>query len=511
MTERTNVLMGIKSHLALARSVPIFFWSFAKNCYQDLFAPNSEAIDGNVYERIPEMDLTYKNQAALKVFGAYKGEGIFVIENLPTLFDSSISLKYRELLKSSLEEVVLSLRESSAQKYLILLDTNGIPLPSLPWQDLIPSIYFSLPNSQKIQVFLKGILPKVKIDDKLVSACSGLSLEQIRFGVNLAQRSTNKILSMSTFLDYKKSQFTKLGLDLLPAPINQVEDLPGSKVIAELLGQVAAGFNFAARSFGLPIPNGWIFSIAESKSCRQIFLISKLLAQRLKFSLISFSLERVIANGEVYLNRIQQTIEACQPTVVFVNGISLKYDNLDAKTQELLDKFLIWIEKIRPQQIFLIIALEQENKSLSSRWLQSGALDRIVDVDSFSRHEIISIVKKQASRYDSRYSGDRAGPITEHEWNIIAYSCKNFSYERLTALVDAAAYDSYVEKISENLEVNSTSSGRANLTINFSHLYKQLPTNRHLWDQERGEQEQEQEENSNGHLNNGLSVMREIA
>lgn len=475
LVERANILVELSTKLARPLGKKILFWNFTEDSYQKIFPETSEDLQHSVYNRFSEMSLLDKAQKALSVFAKFKGDStLFVVENLSSLLTSEISVTRRESLKSFLVEAVFSARQNPQKKYLILLDTNGISLPTV-FNDLIPSAFDSLPSSDEIEKLLNTLIPPAEIDKQLLLICQGLTREQIRSGITLALQAAESESSpfVNALLTFKIACFKNLGLNLIPAP--KVDEFCRFKKIESFLKLVKLGFSNGAKNLNLPLPKGWVLlgQTGGMDTSAEKFMLAQLTASSLGFSLIGLSIERVLASGEVYLNHLFQRIEACQPVVVYIKGFEQffsKSDALDPSTQYLFDTFLSWLKKAQSKKIFLIAALIS-SESLPNNWIDSGIFDTVFSLDLPSPEERVQIIKSRASGYDSRYCKPKGeDPLSDEEWATIMRYTYHFSRQQLFFLVDSAVYSSLLQGLN-SLSSKETSS--LQLKIEYSHLLEQ--------------------------------------
>ena len=327
-----------------------------------------------------------------------------------------------------------------------------------------------LPTSNEIQDLLASLIAPAEIDEQLIRTCGGLTKEEIRFGVSLAQTDSNQVSLANTLLNYKVSRLKSLGLDLLPAP--EVTSFGGMQRIKQALREVKSGFSPLARQLNLPLPKAWL--LVGPPGTGKSFA-AQVAASYLGFPLISLSVDQAIASGSAFLRRLLQRIEASQPALVFIDEFDKFFlannaNGEDSNTKQVLGVFLTWFQEKR-SQTFVIATLNRLD-ALPPELIRAGRFDRIFYVGFPSAIERQEIIQLHASRFDRRYLVEPS-PLTEEQWPKLLRSTYRFTGAELLSLVVGAAWHSFFEEFGYQFDAIDSAVRPGSLQIEFRHLWQQ--------------------------------------
>ncbi|MGB3651957.1 MAG: hypothetical protein WBA41_12205 [Rivularia sp. (in: cyanobacteria)] len=202
LQERINVLKQIYVECANHRNIPLYVWNAGWGCFKQV------KYDLGSIKSFVNLKAEYKS-----IFSNFdyllnsEEAGIFVFENLSSLLNTD-----SPQIVSQLINIFFELKNSSKLNFLVILSTDDVELPQ-SLSNLIPSIYYPLPNHEEITNLIEEFLcesPEKVNKQALASACAGLTKEEIRLGLNIALNSCS-LLSYDVFtqqlLEYKINRF----------------------------------------------------------------------------------------------------------------------------------------------------------------------------------------------------------------------------------------------------------------------------------------------------------------
>ena len=247
LPERMNVLDKIYIECSKRRNTPLHVWNAAWGCFK-LVKYNSHSI-GSFINPQPKYNNIFTNFDYL--LNSDKA-GIFIFENLSSL----ISIDSPQIV-SYLINIYFEFKNSDKLKYLVILSTDDVELPQ-SLSNLIPSISYPLPSHNEIanliEKFLCESLPVVN-KQPLISACAGLTKEEICNGLNIALNSCSQ-LSYDVFtqhlLEYKINRFRSFNLNFVAKP--NIPDFGGLDLLKKYIENVKYDFLPQARTANIPLP-----------------------------------------------------------------------------------------------------------------------------------------------------------------------------------------------------------------------------------------------------------------
>ncbi len=430
LPERMNVLEEIYVECSKSRNIPFHVWNAGWGCFRKLKYEshskfgfiNPQAKHRNIFSNF---DYLLNNENA----------GIFVLENL-----SSLVSIYSPQIFSYLINIYFELKNSSKSKYLVILSTDDVELPQ-SLSNLIPSISYPLPNHKEIANLIDEFLcesPENVYKEALVSAGAGLTLEEIRLGLNIALNSCSQ-LSYDIFaqhlFEYKINRFRSNNLNFVAKP--NVPDFGGLDLLKKYIENVKYDFSPQARTANIPLPKGCLL-VGPPGTGKT--LSANVIAKILGFPLVSVDTALVIADGAIYLKRLLERVEACAPVVMYFD----EFDKLfaasnesgeDINSRQILGTLLTWLQD-KISAVFVVATLNRLD-ALPPELTRVGRFDEIFYVGFPQAIERKEILMMHLAAFDARYKNSDV--LTQKEWRIVLNKTVNCTGAELAQIVQKAA------------------------------------------------------------------------
>ncbi|NJO65828.1 MAG: AAA family ATPase [Richelia sp. RM2_1_2] len=430
LPERMNVLEEIYLECSKSRNIPLYVWNAGWGCFREL------KYDSHSKVGFVNPQAEYKN--IFKNFDYLlnsENVGIFVFENLSSL----VSIDSPQIV-SYLINIYFELNNSSKSKYLVILSTDDIDLPQ-SLSSLVPSIYYPLPSHKEInnliEEFLCESLENVH-KEALVSAAAGLTLEEIRLGLNIALNSCSQ-LSYDVFaqhlLEYKINRFRSNNLNFVAKP--NVPDFGGLDLLKKYIENVKYDFLPQARTANIPLPKGCLL-VGPPGTGKT--LSANVIAKILGFPLVSVDTALLVADGAIYLKRLLERVEACAPVVMYFD----EFDKLfaassesgeDINSRQILGTLLTWLQD-KTSAVFVVATLNRLD-ALPPELTRVGRFDEIFYVGFPQAIERKEILMMHLAAFDARYKNSDV--LTEKEWRIVLNKTVNCTGAELAQMVLYAA------------------------------------------------------------------------
>ena len=430
LPERMNVLEDIYIECSNHRKIPVHVWNAGWGCFKQV-EYNSHSkfgfinplfLDNNIFT---SFDYLLTNDNA----------GIFIFENLSSLvkIDSPQIVSY-------LINIYFELKNSSKSKYLVILSTDDVELPQ-SLRNLIPSIYYQLPNDEEITNLIEEFLcessEKFNIE-ALVSACAGLTKEEILLGLNIALNSCS-VLSYDVFaqqlIEYKINRFHSFNLNFVAKP--NFPDFGGLDLLKKYIENVKYDFSSQARTANISLPKGCLL-VGPPGTGKT--LSANVIAKILGFPLVSVDTALVIADGAIYLKRLLERVEACAPVVMYFD----EFDKLfavsnesgeDINSRQILGTLLTWLQD-KISAVFVVATLNRLD-ALPPELTRVGRFDEIFYVGFPQAIERKEILMMHLAAFDARYKNSDV--LTQKEWRIVLNKTVNCTGAELAQIVQKAA------------------------------------------------------------------------
>ena len=430
LAERINVLEEIYIECARSRNIPLYIWNAGWGCfkqakydsYSQLNFANPQYKQNNIF-----INLDYLLNR--------ESSGIFVFENLSSL----IEINYLKII-SQLINIYFQLKNSNQFKRIIILSTDNIELPEA-LSNLIPSIYYPLPGNEEITNLIETFLcdsPEKLNKESLISACAGLTREEIRNGLNIALNSCSQLsydITARQLLEYKINRFHSFNLNFVAKP--SIPDFGGLDLLKKYIENVKYDFLPQARAANIPLPKGCLL-VGPPGTGKT--LSANVIAKILGFPLISVDTALIINDGAIYLKRLLERVEACAPVVMYFDEFdklfsASKSTGEDTSSRQILGTLLTWLQE-KKSAVFVVATLNRLD-SLPPELTRVGRFDEIFYVGFPQAIERKEILMMHLARFDKRYKNNDV--LTEKEWRIVLNKTVNCTGAELAQIVQKAA------------------------------------------------------------------------
>ncbi|MBD2185902.1 AAA family ATPase [Aerosakkonema funiforme] len=451
--EQPNTLKWIDERLAVPRKLPVYVWNYG----QEVFEVYGAKLCQKVWDKFQPI-----NDCLIDLVNFLlqcEEPGIFVVENLQfflNIVPQTDSLWCARALKinDKLRTIFNTWRLSQSPKYLILLSTMGVDLPS-HLVNLIPELWKPLPKPEEIFSIANEVLNEESVDknasdiNTLTLAASGLTEEEIKTGLRLGLKrcSTKEKDALFFLLQYKINLLRSLNLEFIPKP--EVNSFGGLDLLKKAFIEVKNKYSPEARASNLPLPKGCLLvgppGTGKSRALKACAVL-------LDFPLVMLDVGTIVAGGLKFLKEVLRRVEALEPCVIGFD----EFDKLfaasnnsgeDIANRQILGTLLTWLQEKKSKTY--VIATLNRLKSLPPELTRAGRFDRKFYVGLPQAIERKEIIQLHASRYDSRYD-QKDGPLTESEWRtLLNTSTVNFSGGELEAIVERAVNKIFQQALAE--------------------------------------------------------------
>ncbi|BDA73816.1 AAA ATPase central domain protein [Calothrix sp. PCC 7716] len=444
--ERMTVLAHIYHKCGISRNLPVYLWNEGWGYFNQVECDLEDKIVFSEFES----GLQPKNESVLTAFDYLlnnESEGIYILENLPSLISSG----FKEKCNCSSTKIVsqlINLHEDLINtiplKYLVILSTEDIELPQ-SLSNLIPTLSTPLPSTGEINNLITQSLQKLmgELFDNLnisnfVNAASGLTHKEITLGLAIAVRSSGELNTDSItkhLLSYKIDRFRSFNLNFVAKP--SVPDFGGLDLLKKFIAQVKQDFLPDTRGANIPLPKGCLL-VGPPGTGKT--LAAHVSAKNLGFPLVSVDTATVLVGGATYLKRLLERVEACAPIVLYFD----EFDKLfaassesgeDTNSRQILGTLLTWLQE-KTSATFVVATLNRLD-ALPPELTRVGRFDEIFYVGFPQAIERKEILMMHLARFDEHYRNN--DPLTEKEWRIILNKTLNCTGAELARMVEKAA------------------------------------------------------------------------
>lgn len=454
------MLSNLLKSLSIFKSVTLSVPSLERVKLQKRFIPQlEETLEvHSYYLNLSNQDFSNSDWLT-SIFDPFlnNSQGLFIIENLSSLYDKLDGLTQEKLCTILLN--ILDCFKDCDHKYLLLVNFQDLKLPEYI-EALIPSFSYPLPNAVDIAKLLSNITAEP--DPTLINSVSGLSETEIELGLKLVADITDIEEVKVKLLDYKQSRLKPLGLEFIPNP--DVGDFGGMDRLKKAIEYVAIDYSHSARQYKIPYPKGWL--LAGPPGTGKTFC-AKVCATKLGFPLISVGVDVVKSKGAEYLKRLLLRIEASSPALCYFDEFD-KFFDADTATaggsgtsKETLGVLLTWLQE-KQTQTFVIATLNRLD-ALPPELTRAGRFDKIWYVGFPQAVERKEIFQLHASRFDKRYKTEH-GPLTIPQWKMILNETNYCTGAEIRAIVEMAAKQRYYDHGTITLEKDDFISARQLIT-----------------------------------------------
>ncbi|NJO64092.1 MAG: AAA family ATPase [Richelia sp. RM2_1_2] len=447
--ERMTVLDWIGRNCTEPENVPFYLWNSGWGCFEQVNY-NSEGLI--IYSAINSSRLCNSKKdifAAFDFLMNTQAQGIFIFENLFSLADADL---FSHKLISQIVNIFYELESNNCFKKIIILTTDNVEMPE-SLANLIPTLFNPLPDAMDIADFLRLSLPcsTNKIDiSTLVNAAIGLTIEEIRLGLAIANRSCEQsnINDLSKhLLAYKINRFRSFNLNFVSKP--SVPDFGGLDLFKKFVLQAKHDFLIQARFANIPLPKGCLL-VGPPGTGKT--LAANVCALILGFPLVSVDTAAVVSGGATYLKRTLERVEACAPVVLYFDELDKLFftstnDGSGINSTEILGTLLTWLQD-KKTAVFVVGTLNRLDV-LPPELTRMGRFDEIFYVGFPQAYERKEILMMHLARFDQRYLyGD---VLTQKEWRIILNKTVNCTGAELARMVEKAARQLFHQGLHMNI------------------------------------------------------------
>ena len=291
---------------------------------------------------------------------------------------------------------------------------------------------------------------RISSKEELVSACAGLTLEEIRNGLNISLNSCS-VPNYDTFsqrlIEYKINHFRSFNLNFLAKP--NIPDFGGLDLLKKYIDNVKFDFLPQAIKANIPLPKGCLL-VGPPGTGKT--LSANIIAKILGFPLISVDTALIINDGAIYLKSLLERVEACAPIVMYFDEFdklfaSSKSSGEDISSRQILGILLTWLQD-KTSAVFVVATLNRLD-ALPPELTRVGRFDEIFYVGFPQAIERKEILIMHLSKFDSRYKNSDV--LTEKEWRIILNKTVNCTGAELAQIAQKAARAKFHQ--GQNMEI----------------------------------------------------------
>ena len=308
-----------------------------------------------------------------------------------------------KLLKAKL--LSLSFKLKGTNHSILLLDES---LDLSGFQELMPSLAYSLPNPTQIEEQLTILINHtarqnpmlaVIVGSRMVRSCQGLTLAEIgdifRYSIFKLKEDFSEETLINEFNQAKMTKLKRLGVEFCGEPFVSVG---GLQTLKSWLKRRASLFTRGIQDASIPQPKGvaliGVPGCGKSLIAQNIGKILGVPVMRLDMGAIYNSL---LGSSERNLRQVLKTAEALAPTVLFLDELEKAFasgrssnstDN--GVSQRLFGTFLTWMQD-KTAPVFLVATANRVD-SLPPEFLRKGRFDEIFFVDLPNLEERLEIL-----------------------------------------------------------------------------------------------------------------------
>ncbi len=334
---------------------------------------------------------------ALQRIDAYKGEGLFALEDFHAFFEEPVVVRMLRNLRYSL---------LSSRKTVVML-TPFFQLPP-EIRDDVPQVFLPLPDYPTLAAILHDVCEgrDVKVDlsreeeEKLVKSALGLTENQAR-SVFVKSILKNSVLDQSAIqlvLTEKQKIIRKDEvLEFFPAR-ERISDIGGLDNLKAWLKKRDKAFSRRAKEYGLPNPKGILIigiqGTGKSLTAKATSALWRLPLLRMDMGKVFGSL---VGESEERMRKALLLAETISPCILWIDEIEKAFSSAvsagDSGTSaRVFGTFLTWMQE-KEKPVF-VIATGNDITNLPPELMRKGRFDEIffVDLPTFDeRQEIFRV------------------------------------------------------------------------------------------------------------------------
>ena len=349
-------------------------------------------------------------------FQKTKADQIEILEEAVRMEQSSIILENFDLFidNPQIAQMILNNYEGykSSQTCLVIVGTNSKKIPTA-LKELIPTLQFDMPSKEEIKSIMEGFVSDAKeslkdkqedynleITEEVISACSGLSWEEIEniLALSLVE---HKSFSIKTILEKKREIIRATGfMDFMsPEPI---ENLGGLDNLKNYIFKRKEAFT--PDSIKPKLKSLLLLGMSGTGKTQSAKAIASIFNWPLIMLDVGALKGGIVGDTERNVRLACKTIDSMGNCCILIDEIEKSLgnskNNLDSGvSQGMVGYLLTWMQERKSEGI--VIATANDISSLPSEMLRSGRWDSIFYTDLPNATEIGEIVKIMNKKYNS--------------------------------------------------------------------------------------------------------------
>ena len=381
------------------------------------------------------------------------------IENLDPQLPALILLKdfqnfFDDL--SILRKIKLLERKLKGQPKTVIFLTSE-QISSIEVQNLLINVDFPLPTRSEIQLELHKVIDSLdvkvssKIQEQLIQACLGLSLESIRLILSKILISKKTFNNQTIQLIYsEKIQILNQNQILQYWNNNaNLSDVGGLDQIKEWLQVRENAFSDQAREYGLPNLRG-ILLVGLPGTGKS--LAAKAISGEFNLPLLQLDVGKlfggIVGESESRIREMIKIAETLAPCVIWIDEIDKAFSKTDGTndggtSSRVLSTFLTWLAE--KQSSVFIIATANNIQNFPKEMFRKGRFDKTFVIDlptEEERKQIFNVLLRKK----------RPDKITSFNLDHLAEKTKFFTGADIQQII----VDSMYKAFSENREFTET-------------------------------------------------------
>ena len=392
--------------------------------------------------------VTANNQVAVK----NPFQALNYIENLDPQLPAIIVLKDFQNFFDDLSiqrKIKLLSRKLKGQPKTVIFLTSETTINS-EIQTLLVNVNFPLPTRTEIQLEIQKVVESVeapvslKIQEKLIQACLGLSLESIRLILSKILISKKDFNNQTIQLIYAEKMQLLNQNQLLQYWNNQItlNDVGGLQELKNWLKIRENAFSEQARQYGLPYLRG-ILLVGLPGTGKS--LAAKAISGNLNLPLLQLDVGKlfggIVGESESRIREMIKISETLAPCIIWIDEIDKAFsktgNNSDSGTSNrVLSTFLTWLAE--KQSNVFIIATANNLQNFPKEMFRKGRFDKTFVIDlpnEDERKQIFNVLLQQK----------RPNSLKNFDLTILSEKTKFFSGADINQVITDAMYKAFSE------------------------------------------------------------------